>query len=74
MIGIKAQVLMERTLYLNLPDDTSKDKIIEEAKKEIILPVNALSAANNALLRCNIKISNLDLNDWETKSINYEII
>ena len=74
MIGIKAIVTMERTLYLDLPDNTSKDDIIKEAQKEIVLPVNALYTANNILSRINVNTPKLDLSDWDTKSVNYEIL
>ena len=74
MIGVKAIVTMERTLYLDLPDNTSKDDIIKEAQKEIVLPVNALYTANNILSRINVNTPKLDLSDWDTKSVNYEIL
>lgn len=74
MIGVKAIVTMERTLYLDLPDNTSKDDIIKEAQKEIVLPVNALYTANNILSRINVNAPKLDLSDWDTKSVNYEIL
>lgn len=42
MIGIKTKVTLERTLYLDLPDDASEADILKEANKEVILPTDAL--------------------------------
>lgn len=74
MIGIKTKVQMERTLYLDLPEDTEKDKAIEEAKKEIISPTTALYTASQALRSLHVNIPHLDLNDWVVSKTEYEII
>lgn len=74
MIGIKAKIMMERTLYLDLPEDTKKEDIIETANKEIILPTDILSKVSEVLSKLNVKISNLDISDWTTQSIEYEIL
>ena len=47
MIGIKAKVTLERTLYLDLPDDVSEEDILKEANKEVILSTNALYTSSN---------------------------
>ena len=74
MIGIKTKVTLERTLYLDLPDDASEEDILKEANKEVILPTNALYTASQALRNLHVNISNLDLNDWNASDVNYEII
>lgn len=74
MIGIKTKVTLERTLYLDLPDDASEADILKEANKEIILPTNALYTASQALRNLHVNIPNLDLNDWNASDVNYEII
>lgn len=74
MIGVKAKVTMERTLYLDLPDDTSEEKVLEEANKEIILPTNALHTAAQTLRNLHVNIQKLDLADWSTTDVNYEVI
>ena len=74
MRGIKAKVTMERTLYIDLPDDATEAEILEAANKEIILPTNALYTASQALRNLHIDIPHLDLTDWNTTGINYEVI
>lgn len=74
MIGVKATCTLERTLYLDLPDNVEEDKIIEEAKKEIQLPINALYSAYQVFNKLNVKVKGLDLKDWDTTNVKYEII
>jgi hypothetical protein len=74
MRGIKTKVTMERTLYVDLPDGATEAEVLEAANKEIILPTNALYTASQALKNLHINIPNLDLKDWDTTDIKYEII
>lgn len=74
MRGIKTKVTMERTLYVDLPDDATEAEVLEAANKEIILPTNALYTASQALRNLHVDIPHLDLTDWNTTGINYEII
>ena len=74
MIGIKTKVTLERTLYLDLPDDASEEDILKEASKEVTLPTNALYTASQALRNLHVDIPHLDLTDWNTTGINYEVI
>lgn len=73
LIGITASVLMERTLYIEVPEESTEDQIIEIARKEILLPHNALYSANNALRSVGLKLHGLDLDDWEVKDSEYHI-
>ena len=74
MRGIKTKVTMERTLYLDLPDDATEAEVLEAANKEIILPSDALYTASQALRNLHVNVPHLDLTDWNTTGINYEII
>ena len=74
MRGIKAKVTMEITLYVDLPEDATEAEVLEAANKEIILPTNALYTASQALRSLHINIPNLDLTDWNTTGVNYEIV
>lgn len=74
MRGIKTKVTMERTLYVDLPDDATEAEVLEVANKEIILPTNALCTASQTLKNLHVNIPNLDLTDWNTTDVNYEII
>lgn len=74
MRGIKTKVTMERTLYVDLPDDATEAEVLEAANKEIILPTNALYTASQALRNLHVNIPHLDLNDWNATGVNYEII
>lgn len=74
MRGIKTKVMMERTLYIDLPDDATEAEVLEAANKEIILPSDALYTASQALRNLHVNVPHLDLTDWNTTGINYEII
>ena len=74
MRGIKAKVTMERTLYIDLPDDATEAEVLEAANKEIILPSDALYTASQALRNLHVNVPHLDLTDWNTTGINYEVI
>ncbi len=74
MREIKTKVTMERTLYVDLPDDATEAEVLEAANKEIILPTDALCTASQALRNLHINIPHLDLTDWNTTGINYEVI
>ena len=74
MIGIKTKVTLERTIYLDLSDDASEEDIINKAKEEIIHPLNAFYTANQALKSLHVNIPKLDLSDWNSTDISYNII
>lgn len=74
MRGIKAKVIMERTLYIDLPDDATEAEVLEAANKEIILPTNVLRTASQALRNFHVNIPHLDLTDWSVTDTNYEVI
>lgn len=74
MRGIKTKIMMERTLYIDLPDDATEAEVLEAANKEIILPSDALYTASQALRNLHVNVPHLDLTDWNTTGINYEII
>ena len=58
--------------YLN--KRVEEEKIIEEAKKEIQLPINALYSAYQVFNKLNVKVKGLDLKDWDATNVKYEII
>lgn len=74
MIGIKATVTLERTLYIDVPDDATPDEKTKKMREEIILPLEALQMANKALIQVNIRIPKLDLPDWEMTDSNINLI
>lgn len=74
LVGIKATVIMSRTLYIEVPEDSTENEILEKAQKEILLPHNALYMADNALKKTGLKVSGLDLKDWEVDKAEYNIL
>lgn len=65
MRGIKTKVTMERTLYIDLPDDATEAEVLEAANKEIILPSDALYTASQALRNLHVNVPHLDFNRLE---------
>ncbi len=73
LVGITAKVTMNRTLYIEVPENTTEEEILKQAKKEIILPNNTLSIANALLNKAGIRYNGLDLNDWEIEKSEFKI-
>lgn len=71
MKGIKVNVTMSRTLYLDIPENTSEEEVQKKIQEEIILPTNALYTANQALKAARINIPKLDLKDWTLSNVEY---
>lgn len=75
MKGIKATVVMERTLYLDLPDDIKEEEIQKIAEQEIRFPINCLMDAAKIYQQANnVRLPQLDLCDWSTTDFKYEVI
>lgn len=74
IVGIKTDVLLTRTLYIEVEDNITEEQIKEIAQKEITLPVNALYTASNLLKKVGINQTGLDLKDWDVKNIEYNIL
>lgn len=73
-VGIKISSLLSRTIYLEFPDDTPEEEIIEKAKKEITLPIDAMNKVDSTLQAMRIKIDRLELRDWEHIHTEYELL
>lgn len=74
MKGVTVNITLSRTLYIDVPDDISDKDFLKKIESEVILPHNALTMANNALRSVNINIPNLDISDWDTKNVEYNIL
>lgn len=74
LIGFKVTVIMNRTLYIEVPENATDEEISNKINSEIVLPQNALKIASEALNRMNIRIDKLDLKDWETSKFDIEPI
>ena len=59
----KIIVTLERILVIE--DDM-------EIEKEVVSPLEALSLANTALSKVNIRLPKLDMKDWNMTDIKYE--
>lgn len=73
-VGIKVTIVLDRTLYINEIDNESEKELLERAKKEIILPIDAMNIAKQLFQKSGIDIKKLDLSDWDIQNINYNII
>lgn len=74
MLGVKVSVTLERTLYLDVPDNATLEEKTKKAKEEIILPLDALNIANQTLEQVNIRIPKLDLKDWEMSNCEINLV
>lgn len=70
MKGIKVEITLTRTIYIDSPGDT----ITDADKSEIILPHNVMIMANNALMSARINIPKLDISDWDVKNLEYTLL
>lgn len=73
-VGIKVTVTLDRTLYINEIDNESEKELLERAKKEIILPIDAMNIAKQLFQKSGVNIKKLDLSDWDIQNVNYNII
>ena len=73
-VGIKVTVTLDRTLYINEINNESEKELLERAKKEIILPIDAMNIVKQLFQKNGIDIKKLDLSDWDIQNINYDII
>ena len=73
-VGIKVTVVLDRTLYINEINNESEKELLERAKKEIILPIDAMNTVKQLFQKSGIDIKKLDLSDWDIQNINYDII
>lgn len=72
MIEVACSVSMSRSLYLEVPEGTTKEQLIELAKQEIILPHNAMAKVQQVLNQLGIRLrEKLDLNDWNIDEVEY---
>ena len=74
MIEVNAKVTLERTLCLDAPEDANDEQVMELVGKEIIPPVRALEVAQMAFKKMNVNVQKLDLSDWKSSDVKYEII
>lgn len=72
--GVTCTITMCRTLYLPKNDKTTDEEFINLAKKEIVLPHNALAQIQDILHRVNVNIAGLDLKDWNVTNVEYTLL
>ncbi len=71
--SITVNVSLERTLFLEKDPSITDEEFLNKAKKEILLPHDALAKVNDILKKVGVKINGLDLLDWEITNTNYKI-
>lgn len=71
--GVRCDITMHRTLYLSRKEGVSDEQFVDQAKSEIILPHNALSQVAAILQRSGIRLTGLDLKDWNVDDVKYTI-
>lgn len=75
-IKVKVSATISTDFYLEVQEDTSKDDIIELAKKEVtIIPSKYPEYVNSILAKAGINLGNQDgmIKDWSTDNIEYTI-
>lgn len=72
-IGVSATVMMDRLLYIEVPEKASDKEILEKAKEEILLPHDALDKIDTTLKQSGIRFSGIDLKDWNLTDVEYLI-
>lgn len=73
-VGVTAQVVMSRTLYLERKENETDSQFMERAKKEIVLPHNAIMLADSTLKRVGVRVNGLDLGDWNVENVEYKLL
>jgi hypothetical protein len=72
--GIKVNITMSRTLYIDVPDTDTDEQVLDKGKSQIALPLQALITADKVLKQHRINIPNLDISDWDVTDLKYDIV
>lgn len=73
-VGVKVTAVLSRTIYVEVPDDSSDEDIINKAKNEVVLPIQAIYTVDSELKKMRVKFPKLDLGDWSLDKDDYSII
>lgn len=69
--GVRCDITMHRTLFVSRQEDTSDEDVLDTARREIILPHDALRQVADILSKSGLRISGLDLKDWIVDDVKY---
>lgn len=73
-IGVKVTAVLSRTIYIEVPEGSSDEDIINKAKDEVILPLQAIYKVNSRLRKMGVRFPKIDLEDWSLDKDEYSII
>lgn len=56
---------------VEVPEDATREELIEKAQEEIILPNQAIDIAKSVLKQLGVKIHGADLEDWYVDELEF---
>lgn len=68
---VTVSISMSKSLCLEVPENYTKEEIIEQAKKVITTPNKLLQIANQVFQQFRIGVEGADFNGWEVDELEY---
>lgn len=68
---VTVSVSMSKSFMVEIPEDASKEELLEKAKKEVMLPLEVIDTCKQAFKQLGIKVNGIDFNDWYTDEVEY---
>lgn len=68
---ITVSISMSKSICLEVPENATKEEIVEQAKNVIMTPDKLIQTANQVFQQFRIGIQGADFNGWEVDELEY---
>lgn len=68
---ITVSISMSKSICLEVPENATKEEIVEQAKNVIMTPDKLIQTANQVFQQFRIGIHGADFNGWEVDELEY---
>lgn len=71
-VEVTASVTMSKSLCIEVPEGATKEKVLELAKKEFIIPTTGIQYLETILTQIGVKIQGMnDFKNWDIDELEY---
>lgn len=67
----RVNVVMSKSIYLEVHEGMSDEDFLEKAKQEILLPHNAVNTMIDVLAHYGVQVSKREVADWEVEDLKF---
>lgn len=72
-VEVTATATINKNLSIEVPENASKEEIIEMAKNEFVVPTEGIKQLEDILNRLGVRVNNLDnCRNWDIVDIQYD--